>query len=345
MIDFPTIPATMRVPVFVGEGHIEFGEKPVPEPGAGQLLLRVAANALCGSERPQYLGGSAVTPGHEAAGVVAAAGPNTRTPVGTPGVVFLMDYCGECRSCRLGHTNQCLAKRADYGFTHDGGYAPFELVNENVFFPVDPDLPLTEATLLLDVMGTCSHAVERARHLREDIESLLVAGAGPVGLGMVAMARLLLGEGVRVLVTDVSPHRLDLAARLGALPVNVAEGSLAEGLGRHGLGAVDAAIDASGKGAARQEALANLSQRGVLVCVGHGEGLNLTVSSDLIAPERSVLGSEYFRYDELPGNLDLLRRHRAYLSQIITHRFPPEEIGSAFELFFSGRSGKVVIEQ
>ena len=92
----------MPVPQFNGGGRITFGEKPVPTPGLGQLLVQVKANTLCGSERGQFQGGSQVTPGHEAAGVVAAVGPDTHTPVGTLGVVFLMDFCGACRSCRLG---------------------------------------------------------------------------------------------------------------------------------------------------------------------------------------------------------------------------------------------------
>ena len=115
----------MRVPRFVGGRKIEFGEKPVPTPGPGELLIRVRANALCGSERPQYFDGTPVTPGHEAVGEVARAGPETCTKAGTPGAIFLMDYCGTCRSCRLGATNQCLSKRGDMGFNRDGGYGSF----------------------------------------------------------------------------------------------------------------------------------------------------------------------------------------------------------------------------
>src|SRR6476620_6487966 len=133
------IPTQMIVPHFAGHGKIDAVEKPVPTPGPGQLLLQVKANALCGSERGQFYNGTAITPGHEAAGVVVAAGSDTHTPIGTAGVVYLMDFCGECRSCRLGLTNQCLAKRGDMGFNRDGGYGTYELVHENIFFPIDPN--------------------------------------------------------------------------------------------------------------------------------------------------------------------------------------------------------------
>jgi threonine dehydrogenase-like Zn-dependent dehydrogenase len=335
----------MRVPRFVGGRKITFGEKPVPVPGPGQLLVEVKANALCGSERPQFFDGSPVTPGHEAAGVVAVAGPDTHVTVGTPGAIFLMDFCGACRSCKLGFTNQCLSKRGDMGFNRDGGYGAYELVHESIFFPVDPGLDPAHATMLLDVMGTNGHALERCRLLRPDIQSLLVMGAGPVGLGLVAMAKLTLGRDLPVLAADLAPYRLRLAERLGALPVDLAGASLEEGLRRHGRFPVDMAVDTSGKGAARRAALSALGQRGALVCVGHGEGLALEVSADLIAPERAVLGSEYFRYDELAANLARLREHRAYLSQIVTHRFGVAEIQQAFELFHAGETGKVVIEQ
>jgi threonine 3-dehydrogenase len=340
------IPPRCRVPAFVGNKQIKFIEKEVPEAGPGQLLLRVGANALCGSERPQFFNGSGVTPGHEAAGTVVAAGPGTHTPVGTAGAVFLMDYCGECRSCRQGFTNQCLQKRGDMGFNRDGGYGQYELINENIFFPVPNDISAAEATLLLDIMGTGGHAIGRCQLMRPDIESLLVLGAGPIGLGVLAMAKIILGEELNVLISDVVGYRLKLAERLGGLPINVAQASLGAGLHWHGLDRVDMAIDTSGKQAARQEGLDLLAQRGSLICVGHGEGISAKVSSDIIAPERSIVGSEYFRYNELPANLERLQLHRAYLNQIVTHRMAVDEIQQAFEMFFSGgETGKVLIEQ
>ena len=83
---------TMKVPLFVGGRKIQFGAKPVPRPGPGQLLIKVQANALCGSERPQFVDGT--PPGHEAVGIVVAAGAGTKTIVGTQEALFLMDLCG-----------------------------------------------------------------------------------------------------------------------------------------------------------------------------------------------------------------------------------------------------------
>src|ERR1700722_19937848 len=305
-----TIPSSCRVPHFVGNKEINFEEKAVPEPGPGQLLLRVRANALCGSERPQFFDGTPVTPGHEAVGTVVAAGPGTHTPVGTAGVVFLMDFCGECRSCRLGFTNQCLQKRGDMGFNRDGGYGQYELVHESIFFPVPELFSPSEATLLLDIMGTGGHAIERCQLMRPDIESLLVTGAGPIGLGVLAMAKIILGKHLKVFITDVFDYRLKLAEQLGGIPINVAKTTLSAALKSNGSERVDVAVDTTGKQAARQDALYALAQRGSLICVGHGEGITLKISPDIIAPERSVVGSEYFRFDELPANLLRLHQHR-----------------------------------
>ena len=340
-----SIPFNCRVPAFVGNKQIKFTEKAVPQAGPGQLLLQVHANALCGSERPQFFEGTTTTPGHEAAGTVVAVGPDTRTAVGTPGVVFLMDYCGQCRSCRLGFTNQCLQKRGDMGFNRDGGYGQYELVHESIFFPVPEEFSATEGTLLLDIMGTGGHAIERCQLMRPDIESLLVLGAGPIGLGVLMMAKIILGNHVKVYLTDIVPYRLKLAEQLGGLPINVSKVSIKDGLKAHGVDAADMAVDTSGKQVAREEGHRALAQRGSLICVGHGEGIALKISPDIIAPERSVVGSEYFRYDELPANLRRLKQHRAYLSQIITHRFGVDEIQKSFELFFGGETGKVIIEQ
>lgn len=332
----------MQFPKFLGNGRIEWSSKEIPTPGRGQLLIKVIANSLCGSDRGQFFSGSDVTPGHEVSGIVHATGADSTISIGTPGVVYLMQYCGKCDNCQSGYTNQCTDKEGDVGFNMPGGYEPYILVNENTFFPIDSDLDLVEATTLLDIMGTGGHAIKRAQLLHPNIKSLLIGGAGPIGLGVLAMAKLLLGENTPVFVTDYVEFRLELARKLGGTPIYLKDRAVSAELGKHGLTSVDVAIDTTGKTSARHTALNVLNKRGVLVCVGHGEDLNLHVSSDLIAPERAVLGSEYFTFSELNDNAKYIRSHGDYLSAIITHRIPIKELQSGYEQFFTGQTGKVV---
>ena len=249
------MPTTALAPHFLGGGKIELTTHSYRDPGPGELLLRVEADAVCGTDREQYFEGSACVPGHEGVGVVIGVGDDVQTAVGTRGAIFSLDHCGHCRSCLAGHTNQCMAERDDMGFTADGAYGPIEVVHETNFFPVPDKISGVEATLLLDGMGTSGHALGRIGGIREDVESLYVAGAG----------------------------------------------------------------------------------------VGHGEGLALTVSPDLIAPERTVMGSECFRITEMAENLEILLANRELFGRIITHRVPRWEIARAFELFLSGETGKVVV--
>ena len=338
-------PATAPSPHFAGGGRLTFEDRAVPEPGHGELVIRVRANAICSSDRRQFEEGSQVTPGHEIAGEVAVAGPGTSTAAGTLGVVYLMEFCGACRRCRAGATNQCEDKRADVGFDRDGGYGPYVRVSESAFFPVDPSLDPAEATLLLDVMGTSRHAIDRGLLVTPGVESVLVIGAGPVGLGVLVMARLLLGDDVPVLVSDLLPYRLELVERLGGIPVDARWESAVSVLEQHGLARADLAIDASGCMPARHAALTAVAPSGTLVCVGHGGSLTVDVSAQLIGPERAVLGSEYFPFAMLEGNHRLLLEHRALVAQIITHRVAVAELEPALHRFFAGDTGKVVVER
>jgi threonine 3-dehydrogenase len=328
-----------RVPRFEGGRRITWQEHSYREPGEGELLVAIGANAICGTDRNEYLNGSPIVPGHEAAGVVVEAGAGTTVEPGARGAIYLMDYCGACRSCRVGATNQCLAKRADVGQTADGGYGPYALVHESNFFPVTDDVSFARATMLLDVMGTSSHALRRAELVRTDTESVYVAGAGPIGLGLVVMAKLRHGSDLPVYVSDLSAWRRDFAASFGAIPVDPGDASAVAAV------QADIAFDSTGKGAARRTALDAVSKRGALICVGHGEGLDLRVSEDLIAPERAVLGSEYFRFDEMSDNLALLRENQELIGRVITHELPVADLSEAFELFLAGESGKVVVTQ
>ncbi|MDQ3661337.1 MAG: alcohol dehydrogenase catalytic domain-containing protein [Actinomycetota bacterium] len=152
----------MRAARFRGNGRIELVEVDVPEPGPGEVLLRVHSCALCGSDRDGYLNGSAVTPGHEVSGVIDAAGDQVTLRPGTPGVVYLVGYCGRCYCCRANLTNMCLAKQQMYGFSDEGGFSDRIVVRADCFLEVAETIALDHATALLDLYGTTNHAFRRA---------------------------------------------------------------------------------------------------------------------------------------------------------------------------------------
>ncbi|TQK17722.1 propanol-preferring alcohol dehydrogenase [Microbacterium sp. SLBN-154] len=329
------------VPVFRGQGQIAYTEHEWPDPGPGQLLIRVRANAICGTDREQFLNGSEVVAGHEAAGEVAAAGQNTSTPVGTRGVIYFKEYCGSCRSCAAGHTSLCSQKRASTGMTTDGGYGPWELIAEQQFFAIPDDVPFDLATMLLDAMGTTGHAWKRALHERQDVRSVYIAGAGPIGLGLLLTGRLILPADIPIYVSDFSEWRRNLVAELGGHPLDAADEESIRA-----VGAVDLTFDSTGKKVARQLAIDLLGNHGVFMVVGGQEGFSFDdVGVELLPRELSILGSEYFDYNEFAGNLDRLQNNRDAVRKLLTHTYPVEQLDQAFATFLSGESGKVVVTQ
>jgi threonine 3-dehydrogenase len=331
----------MRAARFVGQACVRVDEVPVPIPDADEIVVRVDSCALCGSDRNGWLSGSGVTPGHETSGTVVATGEDVVEPVtGTSGVVFLVDACGACLSCRSGSPNRCLRKRAMYGFTAPGGLAELVAVRASCFLPVAPEIPLGAATALLDLFGTTSHAFRLAQ--MPHMKSVLVIGCGPIGLGAITVAK---AEGARLVIgSDVSRDRLALARTAGAFAVDASAPESATVIRDAVPDGFDIVIEAAGHPSTQREALDLVGPGGVVAYIAHGASLlEVHPSRDLIAQEITVVGAEYFRPDEFPENHERVRTGAWDPSPLITHEFPLERTDDACEAFFSGASGKVLV--
>jgi threonine 3-dehydrogenase len=331
----------MRAARFVGGGRVEIVDQPVPEPGPGEVLVRVEACALCGTDRHALEHGAPVTPGHETAGRVAGTGPGVDAPrPGTRGVVYLVGFCGACAACRRGWTNICLERRWMYGFDAPGGFAEYQVVRADCFLPVDPQVPPGQAAALLDLLGTAGHALRRAGPPTP--RRVLVLGCGPIGLGALAMAAAL-GVPERYGV-DLAGYRLELAGRLGAVPVDAAGDPVAK-LRAAAPDGFDVVVEAAGRTATQRQALELAGPGGRVLVVAHNpEPLALRTSADLIQREVALVGSEYFPVAELAANQALLLDGRVDPGPLLTHRFPLEELGAACDAFWSGHTGKVLVE-
>jgi threonine dehydrogenase-like Zn-dependent dehydrogenase len=170
----------MRAAYFRGDGVIEQVQVPTPKPGEGQLLMKVAANGVCGSDRKILRGGFKLIPGHEVAGTVVEAGPGCQTKVGTRIAAYIPIHCGECVFCVKGKGNLCPNMKGLLGWSTDGGYAEYMLVPDRNALVMDDRISFDEGVLLLDTIGTSGHAIRLSRCW--EAQSVLVIGAGPIGM-------------------------------------------------------------------------------------------------------------------------------------------------------------------
>ena len=225
-----------------------------------------------------------------------------------------------------------------YGFSAPGGFAELVAVRSSCFFPVDRKLPLDMATALLDLFGTSSHAFRAAG--RTEMRSVLVIGCGPIGLGAIAVARAL---GVREICgIDVSGARLMLAQKVGATALAASE---PEGMRDVAPDGFDVVIEAAGLPSTQRQAIESTGAGGVAVFIAHSQSpVEVRASTDLIAREITVMGSEYFRPDEFPVNHERVRAGLLDPGPMITDRFALEDAAEACKLFFSGVGGKVLVQ-
>jgi propanol-preferring alcohol dehydrogenase len=279
----------------IGAGHAELVEVPRPEPGPGEVLLRVLAAGVCRTDLALLRSGGdglalPVTLGHEVVGEVTALGEGVAAPQpGTVVAVYELLGCGRCRACAGGQDNVCRdVLPGAIGITRDGGMADHVAVpvrNVVALGDVDP----VHAAPLTDAGMTALHAVERGRPLLEPGATAVVVGIG--GLGHLAVQFLRATSKVRVLAVDVDRTRLDFAASIGAdagvlTGSDAAEGILAANAGRR----VDVVFDFVGA----QESLdlaAEVTGRGGAIVVTGGGGGRLSITARIGAggaPDREV---------------------------------------------------------
>ncbi|MGN7870664.1 alcohol dehydrogenase catalytic domain-containing protein [Paracoccus sp. 22332] len=320
----------MQAADFMGDDLIRIVTRPVPDPGPGEVLLRVAANALCGSDFKLWHAGAQFIAGHEIAGHVSAPGHPLHDRLC---VVYIPMHCGTCQACAAGNTQSCLTVSSLIGWNRDGGYAEYVAVPENCLLPVPDDIPADLAPLLLDTIGTSAHALrEAARHLATDGQRVLVTGAGPVGLGVVLAAQALGHD--RIEVAEPNPARAAIAADFGAriVPVGDTENRY------------DLIVECSGAHPARNHAIAQILPKGVIVLVGENAA-PWTIIEDKVFRRKDfvLLRTFYFPKGDFDANVELLRANRDRYARLVDDAFPLAALPDKFATFAQGRSIKPVL--
>ena len=324
----------MRAAVLRGVGDVVVEERPVPEAGPGEVVVRVASVGVCGSDTHYYDHGrigrfvaeEPLVLGHEAAGEVAARGPGvTSLAVGQrvsiePGVPDLT-----CAQCLGGRYNLCPNMRFFATPPVDGAFAEYVVVHEAFAHPV-PDTISDDAAALLEPLSVGIWACRKGRVGAGS--RVLITGAGPIGLVSVQVARAF--GATEIVVSDVNPARLALARDLGATDVVDARSGRVTDLPQ----SPQVLLECSGHPAATVEAIRALDRAGRAVLVGMGgDELALPLS---VVQERELEVTGTFRYaNTWPTAIALVAAGRIDLDRLVTGTY---RLDQAADALTAGRS-------
>jgi len=304
------LPSTMAAAVYQRAGEVTIEQRPVPEPGAGQVLVEVGLCGICGSDIHLILEGWAkpgVVEGHEWTGTIAAVGADVSSwAVGDAVVGGPSPRCGQCRRCREGKPSQCENRErsmTDEG-GHDGAFADYVLVDERALLRL-PEGVSARAAALAEPLAVALHGITRAQIVEGD--SVMVFGAGPIGALSIAA---LVARGVGpVTVIEPAEVRRDLALALGADevldPTDLEIFPMWEP-DRISERAVHVVLECSGKKAAMEAGFNQLRRGGRLVMVGAGIDPPTFDPNRMLLNELSVCGSFVYDADGFERALEML---------------------------------------
>jgi len=344
---------------------LEIAEIDLPDPGPGQVRIRLAAVGVCHSDLSLSDGTMRVplpaVLGHEGAGTVVAVGEGvTHVAPGAGAVLNWAPSCGSCHACELGEVWLCAnalngaaevyARTTDGTELHPGlnvaAFAEETVVPAGCVLPAPDGVPLADAALLGCAVLTGYGAVHHAARVRPG-ETVAVFGAGGVGLAALQAARIA-GAG-RIVAVDVSPEKESLARRAGATDYVVASATTAREIrGLTGRQGVDVAVECVGRAVTIRTAWESTRRGGRTVVVGIGgkEEVVTFNALELFHWGRSLAGCVYGNCDparDLPVLADHVREGRLDLGLLVTERIALDGIPGAFENMRAGKGARALV--
>ncbi|HEX9066505.1 MAG TPA: Zn-dependent alcohol dehydrogenase [Streptosporangiaceae bacterium] len=363
----------MRAAVLGGVNEeFRLAEVELAAPRDGEVLVRIAASGLCGSDLNAISGKRTLVPfpavlGHEASGEVVACGPGvSRLHEGDHVVLSILPWCGRCTQCAHGRRNFCAVAGAAMaaGALLDGtgrlslpggdtlhhfltvsSFAPYAVVPESGAVALPPGLPLVPAALLSCAVLTGYGAVHHTAKVRAG-SRVAVFGCGGVGLNIVQAARL--AGAAQIVAVDVSADKLALASRLGATAtVHAGEADPVAAVRRELDGGADYAFEALGREQVMSQAWASLDVRGQLVLVGLlPGGARLCLDAGPFLSEQSVTGCYLGSADparDIPVLAGHYLRGELALDELITRQIALDQLGQGFADLRAGRGARSVL--
>ena len=326
---------------------LELRQVPVPQPGPGEVLIKVRKTAICGTDVHIYNWDpwaqehikAPMTIGHEYVGEVAELGAGvTGLTVGQRVSGEGHITCHRCRNCHTGNIQWCK-DTLGVGVDRDGAFAEYVCIPQENVIIIDESLP-EDVVAFFDAFGNATHTALMFDLVGEDV---LITGAGPIGIIAAGVCKF--AGARRVIITDVNDHRLALAKKMGVdAAVNTAKEDLNQVMKEQGLTeGFDVGLEMSGNGMAFQQMVNAMRNGGKISLLGIS---NKPVAMDMntIICKGLTLQGIYGRKMDTWHQMSYMVQGGLDVSPVITHRFHYTEFEKGFEAMNSGMSGKVILD-
>lgn len=320
--------------------HLELAELPAPTPSAGEVLVRVAACGICGSDVHGYDGSSGrrippIVMGHEAAGTVAATGRDVNNVVEGDRVTFDSTiFCGACSFCRRGEINLCDHRQvlgvscSDY--RRAGAFAEYVVVPSRIVYGLPANMSFAEAAML-EAVAVALHAVSLTE-VPPDATALVV-GAGMIGLLVVQALRV--AGCSRILVVDIDESRLQLAKQAGASDLLRSDGQeVVSQILQLSNGGVDLAVEAVGRRETVGLAIESVRKGGGVTLVGN-IAPEVTLPLQRVVTRQIRLQGSCASAGEYPRAIELVNSGAIDVNSLITAIAPLEDGPQWFERLYA----------
>ncbi|WP_258358722.1 zinc-dependent alcohol dehydrogenase [Moorella sulfitireducens] len=352
------IPEKMKALVLFGPNDVRLVEKPVPKPGPGEVLVRVASCGICGTDVKIITKGMPKMPpygeftfGHEWAGTVVALGETVdEFKVGDRVAIEAHKGCGRCENCIDGKYTACLNYgRLDKGhraagMTVDGGFAEYAVQHVNSVYKIPDNISFNEATYVTTA-GCALYAIDKSGgYIAGD--TVLVIGPGPIGLSVVQGARALGAE--KIILMGTREDRLAKGRQLGAThTINIREvdDPVAEVMALTGGKGAERVFECGGNSQAFEYGIKSTKKGGVMVLVSFYKE-PVTANLDYVVMNQiSLLTVRGEGNQNCKRALSLMAQGKIDAKPIMTHAFPLEEFHKGLDYFVNRKDGamKVVI--
>ena len=336
----------MKKATIVGKQQAQVVEVPTPTPKENWVLVKIHTAPLCTEYKTFQAGHPAEYLGHEAAGEVVEVAQPGRVKVGDRVVVMPQYPCGCCPLCLAGEYIHCQHNVDFAAFTGSmegrATVAQYLLKPDWLLVPIPDGLSYDHAAMACCGLGPTFGAFQRMEV--NALDTVLITGLGPVGLGGVINARY---RGARVIGVEGNPWRAAKAIELGAeAVVDPAEGDpLAQIMALTAGVGVDKVVDCSGVVAAHRLGIEAARRRGQVAFVGESQAdTPLRISPDMIRKGLTLIGSWHYNLADTPKLMQIIAQSGPALDKLISHRFPLTAIQQAWETQVAGECAKVLIK-